>query len=259
MTNGTGPRLKRLSKPWVPSRPLRSVSVLCGASGIGGASEERIPRRSASFRKLHNGNRALIQFWNRFNNRLRFILCFALLVAVAAAEETLQLDPSQSTLKFTLEASLHTVHGSFQLRQGALQFDPASGKVSGDIRADAKSGQSGNGMRDRKMHREILDSEQHPEIVFRPDRVEGSVAAQGKSSVKVHGIFSLRGTEHEIVVPTDVEITGDRWSATARLTIPYVKWGVKNPSTLFLRVSDSVEIDLVAAGSVTRRTATSTH
>jgi polyisoprenoid-binding protein YceI len=204
-----------------------------------------------------------MQFRDRFSNSWRFILCFApalsLLVAVAAAEETLRLDPAQSTLKFTLEASLHTVHGSFQLRQGALQFDRASGKVSGDIRADAKSGQSGNGMRDRKMHREILDSEQHPEIVFRPDRVEGSVAAQGKSSVKIHGIFSVRGTEHEIVVPADVEMSGDRWSTTAHFTIPYVKWGMKNPSTLFLRVSDSVEIDLVAAGSLTRRTATTAH
>jgi len=32
---------------------------------------------------------------------------------------------------------------------------------------------------------------------------------------------------------------------------------MKNPSTLFLRVSDTVEIDLVAAGTVVRRTANS--
>jgi len=32
---------------------------------------------------------------------------------------------------------------------------------------------------------------------------------------------------------------------------------MKNPSTLFLHVSDSVEIDLVATGTVTRHTARS--
>jgi hypothetical protein len=30
---------------------------------------------------------------------------------------------------------------------------------------------------------------------------------------------------------------------------------MKNPSTLFLRVNDSVEIDLIAAGGVARRSA----
>jgi hypothetical protein len=34
---------------------------------------------------------------------------------------------------------------------------------------------------------------------------------------------------------------------------------MKNPSTLFLRVNDSVEIDLVAAGSVVKSVAGSTQ
>jgi len=35
-------------------------------------------------------------------------------------------------------------------------------------------------------------------------------------------------------------------TATIHFTIPYVKWGLKNPSTLFLRVSDKVVIDIAA-------------
>jgi hypothetical protein len=34
--------------------------------------------------------------------------------------------------------------------------------------------------------------------------------------------------------------------------MPYVKWGMKNPSTLLLRVSDQVEIDVHASGRVAR-------
>jgi len=33
--------------------------------------------------------------------------------------------------------------------------------------------------------------------------------------------------------------------------VPYAKWGMKNPSILFLRVGDSVDIQLHAAGSLT--------
>jgi polyisoprenoid-binding protein YceI len=107
-------------------------------------------------------------------------------------------------------------------------------------------------MRDRKMHREILESERYPDITFRPDRVEGTVALQGKSSVKVHGLFNIHGVDREIMVPAEVDMAADHWNATVHFTVPYAKWGMKNPSNLFLHVNDSVEIDLVAGGSVTR-------
>jgi len=145
------------------------------------------------------------------------------------------------------------VHGTFQLKHGALQLDPASGKLSGEIVVDATSGESGSGMRDRKMHKEVLESDRYPEIAFRPDKVEGSVARQGKSSVKVHGMFTIHGVDREITVPADVEMSADHWSAAVHFTVPYAKWGMKNPSTLFLRADDSVEIDLMAAGSLTTR------
>jgi hypothetical protein len=54
-----------------------------------------------------------------------------------------------------------------------------------------------------------------------------------------------------------VERDGDHWTANVHFTVPYAKWGMKNPSTLFLKVNDTVEIDLSAAGSVTTSTAIS--
>jgi len=112
-------------------------------------------------------------------------------------------------------------------------------------------------MRDRKMHKEVLESERYPEIAFRPDKIEGAVASQGKSSVKVHGMFNIHGVDREIAVPAEVEMAPDHWTAAVHFTVPYAKWGMKNPSTLFLRVNDSVEIDLVAAGTVAKQTAIS--
>jgi hypothetical protein len=67
---------------------------------------------------------------------------------------------------------------------------------------------------------------------------------------------SYHGVEREITVPAQVEMAADLWSATVHFTIPYAKWGMKNPSTLFLRVNDSVEIELAGPGIVTDHAAT---
>jgi polyisoprenoid-binding protein YceI len=179
-----------------------------------------------------------------------------LIITASAQEQTFQIDPSQSSVKFTLGDVLHTVHGSFALKHGELQLQPA-GKLSGEIVVDATSGNSGSGMRDRKMNKEVLESARYPEIDFRPDRFDGEIAPQGKSSVMVHGMFSIHGNDREITVPAQVERDGDHWTANVHFTVPYAKWRMKNPSTLFLKVSDTVEIDLSAAGSVTTSTAVS--
>ncbi len=173
-------------------------------------------------------------------------------VATAAQAVAFQLDPQHTTINFTLGNVLHTVHGTFRLKQGSLRLDPASSKLTGEIVVDAKSGESGSGMRDRKMHREVLESDRYPEIAFRPDRVDGTVLPQGKSTVRVHGIFTIHGSDHELTVPAEVEVLSDKWTATLHFAVPYASWGMKNPSTLFLRVSESVDIDLTTAGTIAR-------
>jgi polyisoprenoid-binding protein YceI len=169
-----------------------------------------------------------------------------------AQDEALQLDPAQTSVKFTLGDVLHTVHGTFQLKRGSLALEPTSGQISGEIVVDAASGASGSGARDHKMNKEVLESKLYPEIIFHPDKIEGAVASQGKSSVQVHGMFKIHGVEHDFTVPAEVEMAADHWTATVHFTVPYAKWGMKNPSTLFLRVNDSVEIDLMAAGTVAK-------
>jgi polyisoprenoid-binding protein YceI len=173
-------------------------------------------------------------------------------IASVAQGVAFQLDPQRTTVTFTLSDVLHTVRGTFHLKRGSLRLDSASGKLAGEIVVDAKSGESGSGMRDRKMHREVLESERYPEIAFHPDRVDGTVSLQGKSSVRVHGIFSIHGSDHELAVPAEVEMFPDHWTATLHFAVPYANWGMKNPSTLFLRVNESVDIDLTAAGTITR-------
>ena len=172
-------------------------------------------------------------------------------------EAVLEFLPARTTIEFTLGASFHTVHGAFNLKHGAVQFNPASGAISGEIVVDATSGHSGSDARDGRMHREILESARYPEITFRPDRIEGKVEPQGTSTIQVHGMFGIHGAEHQITLPVQVEMTQDQWTASSRFTVPYVEWGIKNPSNFMLRVSRTVEIEVHASGA--NPWATSTH
>jgi polyisoprenoid-binding protein YceI len=130
-----------------------------------------------------------------------------------------------------------------------VDYQIAAKSVSGNLIVDATSGQSGNHSRDHKMHKEILQSVQYPVISFRPDRVQGNVAALGTSNIQVHGMFSIHGSDHELTMPVKIEVLPDHWTADSHFTVPYVKWGIKNPSTFVLRVSESVEIDVHASGA----------
>ena len=181
----------------------------------------------------------------------------ALLGAAALSAQTiaLDLDPAQSEVEFLVGSTLHTVHGTFHLKRGAIRFDADTGKAEGELVVDATSGASGSAARDRRMHKEILQSDRYPEIVFRPDRVEGKVAAEGASQVQLHGIFSIHGGDHEMTVPVDVQSAAGEYTATAHFVVPYIKWGMKNPSTFVLRVSDKVEITVHTTARRAKQTA----
>lgn len=172
------------------------------------------------------------------------VVCFTLGAVAAGEDIELGFSPARTTVEFTLADVLHTVHGSFKLKRGQIRFDPGTGKAAGELVVDATSGSSGSNGRDRRMHKNILESDRYPEITFRPDRVEGKVAARGASLVRVHGMFAIHGAEHEITVPVQVESGASQLTATLRFPVPYVKWGMKNPSNLILRVSDTVTIDI---------------
>ena len=182
------------------------------------------------------------------------VMMFACSLAAQTARPAhaveLQFDPAQSGATVSLSGNFHTVEGAFTLKRGAVKYDPATGKVAGEIVFDATSGKTGNDGRDRKMHKDVLESASFPEISFHPDRAGGALAASGDSTLQVHGMFSIHGADHELTIPVTVHFESNNWTAKAAFQIPYAKWGMKNPSVLFLRVAGFVDVQLVAAGSV---------
>jgi polyisoprenoid-binding protein YceI len=174
-------------------------------------------------------------------------------LAANAADYHLALQPENTRVQFTLGDVLHTVTGTFALKSGAIDFDPETGKASGQIVVDVKSGNSGSEARDKRMHANVLESAKYPEATFTPDRIEGALALAGASNVKLHGAFTIHGVSHEVTMDAQMSTTADHMHATVRFDIPYVAWGMKDPSNFLLKVNKTVQMSIDTSGTLEKK------
>lgn len=180
-----------------------------------------------------------------------FLLALSATLAgpAAAAERLLVLDPGATEVTFTLSATAHEVHGSFRLREGRLRFDPATGAAAGTIEVEARGATTGNDRRDRKMHETVLESETYPMFVFEPGRFDGRLEGDGPHEIVVHGTMTVHGQAHEMALPMKVSTAGERMTVTASFAVPYVQWGLEDPSVFILRVAKKVAVEVTAVGT----------
>ena len=170
--------------------------------------------------------------------------------AGSAAEWRIEVDPHRTNVSFTLKATMHSVHGTAATTSGGFRFDPDTGAATGEIVVDATSAETGNGSRDKKMHRKVLVTADNPRIVLRIRSLEGNLALEGASKVTLHGEIVILGQPHEIAIQLQVEIGGEDFTAHLEFEIPYVEWGLKDPSTFILRVAKEVRVTIEAAGTI---------
>jgi polyisoprenoid-binding protein YceI len=185
--------------------------------------------------------------------RQAMLACILLALSCAAdAQQQIQLklQPANTHIDWTLGDVLHTVQGTFQLKSGTIMFDPTTGEASGQIVVDATSGNSGNGTRDSKMKKEILETARYPDIVFVPKHVSGFAAGQESFTVQVAGNFTIHGGTHELTLTLPIVVKNTAVEAHSKFDVPYVDWGMKNPSTLFLKVDKTVQISISAVGEL---------
>jgi polyisoprenoid-binding protein YceI len=174
-------------------------------------------------------------------------------IPALAADYSLELNSETTKIQWVLGDALHTVHGTFNLKRGAIDFDTDTGKASGQVVVDVASGASGSEARDRRMHASVLESAKYPEAIFTPSRIEGSLPASGTSNIKVHGTFMIHGAEHEVTMDVQATASTSQIRATCEFDIPYVAWGMKNPSNFLLRVGKTVRVSIEASGPLQTR------
>jgi polyisoprenoid-binding protein YceI len=184
------------------------------------------------------------------------IMALPLFIAAGAVaqQQTLTVNPGSSSIAFALTGTGHEVHGVFHVTSGTIQFGRSAPKMSGNIVVSAGSGDSGDSGRDKNMHQKVLETDRFVDITFQPQSYTGTIAPAGDSSIQVSGIFTLHGTPHDLTVPMQVHIEGQNVTAKGSFVVPYVKWGLKDPSIMILKVAKEVHIDLALAGTLSPAT-----
>jgi polyisoprenoid-binding protein YceI len=174
----------------------------------------------------------------------------AMAVPVGAAERMLRLDQNSTSVTFILKSTLHTVHGEFSLEEGVIDFDDQTGMASGRVIIDATSALTGNAKRDKKMHTKVLESEKFPEIVFTPEEIEGQLVATGSGPITLRGTVTLLGEKHPISIDAHVARQGDLVTAIFAVPVPFVEWGLEDPSVFLLRTDKVVSVEVEAHGTL---------
>ena len=177
------------------------------------------------------------------------VLPLILSSAAFAQHQTFTVNPDASQVAFSLTGS-HAVNGTFHVTSGSIEFDRTATKISGSIIVAAGSGNSGEGGRDKKMNNDVLDVAHYSEVSFVPQSYQGAIASSGDSTIQVTGVFTLHGTPHDLTVPMQIHIDGSSLTAQTHFTVPYVQWGLKDPSIFILKVAKEVGIDLKLTGQV---------
>ena len=170
---------------------------------------------------------------------------FAAAVALPAASVTINLDPAKTKIEFTLGAVAHTVHGTFKLKSGRIEVNPDTKATSGQFTVDASTGETGSESRDNRMRTIVLETDRYPEITFTPTAISGDL-----SGATITGWFIIHGQRHLLSIPIQAKLNGTNVTASGKFVVPYVAWGMKNPSTFLLRVNQQVDVEVVAVGSI---------
>jgi polyisoprenoid-binding protein YceI len=191
---------------------------------------------------------------------------FVLAMPLVAAGDTvppgklalLELDPAKTIITYSLDGWPHHTQGTFKLKRGVIEIDPSTGKMTGTITVDAASGDSGHSIRDEEMKSSVLEVDRFPEISFTPRQVLSHGEIQSEFQVKVDGLMLLHGGQHDLTVDAVVKRAADSVTIHSSFAIPFVEWGLKDPSILMFKVSKEVSISVTAVGRLSWNTSTAT-
>jgi len=170
------------------------------------------------------------------------VLALAVILAPAALaqHQTFAVNPDASEVKMTLNTTHEVVNGTFHIQSGFIEFDRSNPKMSGSVTVLAGSGKTGNDSRDKKMNKDILKVDQYTTVSFAPKTYSGTIAPSGESTIQVSGVFTLLGDPHDLTIPMQIHMDGSKATARAQFVVPYVQWGLKNPSFMFWKAENDV-------------------
>jgi len=153
-----------------------------------------------------------------------------------AATTTWQLDPSHSSVEFSVKhMMMTTVRGRFKELQATLRGDREHPEEAGvDATIDVSSIDTGVGDRDAHLRSgDFFDVDRYPRITFRSTRIDGDAPHDEGDRFRLVGELTIRDTSMEVVLDCEYHGRGtDPWGKTRagfsfRTEIDRRDWGLK--------------------------------
>ena len=145
-------------------------------------------------------------------------------------------------VEFRVE-TLFPVDGTFGPVEGELAMAPEGGAMSGELRVDAATADTGYALRDAVIRGEVLEAPRYPVIAFRPQswRVRGRTDSQ--LSATLSGTLALHGVERPVTVELEARLgPADVADVRCGLAIEFEAWGIESPGNAYLPVEPRVGI-----------------
>jgi hypothetical protein len=74
------------------------------------------------------------------------------------------------------------------------------------------------------------------------------------AELKLHATLEIHGAAHPVAIPARVtELATGRLVVEAAFRVPYVAWGMRDPSSFVLRVAKEVDVSVRAEATWTNR------
>lgn len=164
-------------------------------------------------------------------------------------------DQDKSQINFFLKGNVHDTHGSVNKIAGTVNTVVSSAgglkQATIAITIQAKDLDTKNEKRDQRMQNKFLEAKKYPEIVFQSTDLQTTLEPQPFTlatqeqplSFDLHGKLMLHGITKKIVVKVTAYLFHDRLITNGTAVLDLRDFGIKNPSMLFLRVDNEVQLD----------------
>jgi polyisoprenoid-binding protein YceI len=181
-------------------------------------------------------------------NMSKLLVALALTAPLFALGQarTLSVAPDKSRVMFESAARLETINGVSDEVSGRAEFDPAD--LSGaraTVVVPVSSIRTGIDLRDEHLRGDKwLDADNHPEIRFELDRVEGpsQLARDEEIGAKLHGRFTARGVTRPVVANARLKWTGSAVEVKARFQVKLSDHGIEIPNVVRLKVANEITV-----------------
>ena len=167
-------------------------------------------------------------------------LVLSLLVAQLGGR-TMEIDTSQSSVKFQITHKFHDVTGVAKTVEAKAAIGE-DGKVLAMVRVPAASLDTGHANRDSDM-REVLEVGKYPFVVNKGVAAIPSPPPREPFDVTLEGELELHGVKRPLDVPLRVETAEDgsmRVRGATKLSLD--AFGIERPALLFVKIDDACRI-----------------